>query len=439
MKESVLHWVWLSCVCGAGSSYTEALLETYGDATKIYEANSAGECLDRHLDESLDYAKRIVDFCMRNKIGILTPEDKLFPKRLKQIRRAPAVLYYRGLMPDIDDNVCISMIGTRKMTAYGERIAYTSSYDLAKSGAIVVSGMAKGVDGQCHRGALDAGGHTIAVLGCGIDRVYPKEHYNLMKEIMYSGTVITEYPPATKPLARNFPIRNRIISGLSNGTVVVEAGKISGSLITARLALAQGRDLFAFPGEVGELNSTGTNELLKKGAKIVTEASDILEEYEFLYPHRIQIQPRYVYLNDQKKNLKPQQKQIMRPQEEIPAYEEIDNSFIREIKENTVNRFEEPFQKETMFEMPKDNILKENKEVPTLAKEQIKSEKRSVNIPDGLSEMEIVIWNAIGDGATVDQIASYGIDVSTVMVALTMFEIKGIVESRPGGIYVKKQ
>ena len=163
------------------------------------------------------------------------------------------------------------------------------AYDLAKAGAVVVSGMAKGVDGMAHRGALDGGGYTVAVLGCGIDRVYPAEHADLMRQIQKNGLVITEYKPFTEPKGSNFPLRNRIISGLSQGTVVIEAPRGSGALITAQTALGQGRDVFALPGKVGEMSSIGTNELIRDGARIVTCAADILLEYQPLYGGKINL------------------------------------------------------------------------------------------------------------------------------------------------------
>lgn len=169
------------------------------------------------------------------------------------------------------------------MSEYGKRMAYKIGYEMAATGTVVVSGMALGNDSVAAAGAIAAGGQTVAVLGCGIDIIYPREHTKLYDEILKRGAILTEYPPATPPEGRNFPVRNRLISGLSRGTVVIEGDLRSGSMITAKTALLQGRDIYAFPGNVGETNSAGTNQLISDGASIVLKARDVLENYTFLY------------------------------------------------------------------------------------------------------------------------------------------------------------
>ncbi len=298
-ENSTVLWIWLSLVCGAGSKSPEMLLDAFGGSVfGIYEAEEKELCelsfLDRTTrtklcNKELSEARSIYAFCKNEGVGILTYESALYPQRLKRIRNCPTVLYYKGILRDLEPEVCIAEVGTRDMTEYGASSSYSVAYDLAKAGAIVVSGMAKGVDGMAHRGAIDAGGYTVAVLGNGIDRAYPAEHKPLMEEIIKNGMVITEFKPFTAPQGRNFPIRNRIVSGLCQGTVVMEAPSKSGALITADIALEQGRDVFAFPGKVGELNSSGTNGLIRRGAKIVMSASDILSEYQPLYSSRINL------------------------------------------------------------------------------------------------------------------------------------------------------
>jgi DNA processing protein len=295
MKD-LIYWIWLSLRCGAGSELASYLLVHFKTPRAVFEA-SEKELLSLQgiskdiaavlLDRDLAYPEKVLTYCERMNVGIMTLESEIYPERLRAIHAKPIVLYYRGRMPDIDDNVLVACVGTRKCSTVGAENAYRLGYDLAEAGAIVVSGMALGIDSAAQMGALDAGGHTIAVLGCGIDRAYPSENKALMERIAEKGTVLTEFAPGTDPNGKNFPIRNRIISGLSQGTVVVEADMNSGALITAGNAERQGRDIFAYPGNVADALSAGTNALIQNGATLVTSALDVLGEYEFLYPHRI--------------------------------------------------------------------------------------------------------------------------------------------------------
>ena len=292
----LVYWVWLSLRCGAGSELGSYLLKHFETPKDIYEAtkeellaikgiNESIACA--LMDRSLVYPQKIVEYCERVNVGILTLESANYPNRLRDIYAKPIVLYYKGRLPDIDGNVLIACVGMRKCSENGAQNAYRLGKELANAGAIVVSGMASGIDTAVQSGVLAAGGHTIAVLGCGIDQVYPPQNGKLMNQIAETGTLMTEYAPGTAPLGRNFPIRNRIISGLSQGTVVVEANYKSGSLITSDYARRQGRDIFAFPGSPEADCAKGTNALIRQGAKLVVCAEDILEEYELLYPDRI--------------------------------------------------------------------------------------------------------------------------------------------------------
>jgi len=201
-----------------------------------------------------------------------------YPELLKHIDTAPLVLFYRG-NPGVLTEKSLGIIGSRRATSYGLNAAYVIAGDLARAGYCIVSGMARGIDSHAHRSALDAGGTTCAVLGCGTDIAYPPENKSLMEEIIEKGVLVSEYPPETLPLGQNFPARNRIISGLSKGLLVVEAGKRSGTLITANFALEQGRDVYAVPGSIFSLKSAGTNDLIKDGAIVVTSSDDILKQY----------------------------------------------------------------------------------------------------------------------------------------------------------------
>ena len=298
------QWLWLSTTLGIGSPSCDALLDAFdSDITALYEADEEAyrqvrtrngkslrqEMIERLCQKGLEDADEVASRCREKHIGILTLDDPLFPARLKRIDERPFLLYYVGKLESLDERVCLAMVGTRNMSEYGRQHGYSLAFDLAKGGAIVVSGLARGVDGICHRGCLDAGGTTIAVLGCGLDIVYPPEHRDLLKEVVRHGIAFSEYPPGTAPVGRHFPQRNRIISGLSQGTVVIEAGTGSGALITAKIAGQQGRDLYALPGKAGEFNSVGPNGMIKEGAVMVTDAVEILREYECLYPHSINL------------------------------------------------------------------------------------------------------------------------------------------------------
>ncbi len=287
------YWLWLSLKFKPGSATCDNLLYFFGNDPKlIYEADaeaiSAFRKNDKELisvlsDKDMTYADRILDYCERENIGILTPDSKYYPSSLTRITGRPPVIYYKGRLPDFTAHPTIGVVGTRDVTPYGSSSAYTISHDLASAKSIVVSGLALGSDTAAHRGALDAGGHTVAFLGCGIDVVYPKANERLMQEIAMRGTIMTDYPPASRPEGWHFPIRNRLISGISHGVLVVEAAEKSGALITASHALKQGKLLYAVPGKVGELASVGTNRLIRDGAKMVTSAADILSDFSGLF------------------------------------------------------------------------------------------------------------------------------------------------------------
>ena len=215
-------------------------------------------------------------------------QDADYPARLRNIFEPPCVLYVKGTLPAFDEEVAVAMVGTRACTPYGTSCAEKLAYGLARQGALVVSGAARGIDSAAHRGALRAGGVTVAVLGNGLDVVYPEENASLYRDIAAAGALLSEYPPGTAAEGWHFPIRNRIISGLCLATVVVEAPlERSGALITANTALEQGRDVFAVPGPIDAPMSRGCNRLIADGAGLVSEGWDVLREYESRYPHKI--------------------------------------------------------------------------------------------------------------------------------------------------------
>jgi DNA processing protein len=210
-------------------------------------------------------------------IDVLTWDDKVYPSYLKEIPDPPPVLYLRGdLQPR--DQWAVAVVGTRRLTSYGKHVARQLVADLVASGVTIVSGLARGIDGIAHQAALEMGGRTLAVLGSGIDHIYPPEHRSLAQRIAQQGAILSDFPPETSPEPGNFPRRNRIVSGLSLGVLVIEAGERSGATITARCALEQGRDVFAVPGNINARASLGTNRLIQQGAKLVLNANDVLEE-----------------------------------------------------------------------------------------------------------------------------------------------------------------
>lgn len=296
MGTNATYWIWLQRALGYGSGKIQTILSDYGSARDFYgggirEWRLCGCFTPQELtkleDRNLLPAEQILARCAALGQCTVTPEDEDYPERLRNIANPPAVLYCKGSLPKLDDEVCIAVVGTRSATPYGVAMSFEFGFQLAKAGAVVVSGGALGVDCASHKGALQAGGKTIAVLGCGINTDYLRENASLRNLISKDGTLVSEYPPDTPAFPRNFPMRNRIISGLSLGILVIEAGEKSGSLITANFALEQGRDVFALPGNVKSSVSDGTNNLIKAGAKPTTCVQDIVEEYIMQYPHKL--------------------------------------------------------------------------------------------------------------------------------------------------------
>lgn len=407
--NDLLYWIWLSEKVTPDTPIFSILYHTFGSAEKIYSAtknelkqalNLKPAQIEALCNKSMDSAEKILKKCRLNNIGILPYNDELFPSRLRTIKNPPVLLYYKGKLPMFDNEVCIGTVGTRNPSTYGCRIAYEVAFDLALSGAYVISGMAFGIDSVCHKAALDAGGKTIAVLGCGVDVVYPKENSELYSRIEKNGALISEYAPGFKATRYTFPQRNRIISGLSLGTLIIEAQIKSGAMITAKIAKEQNRDLFAIPGRLGEYNSVGPNALIQCGAQSVTSANDILSEYEFLYPEKIRIQQKQI----PKKNPYANSNNIL-----ISSY--LKKQPAKEIK-ITQTIFEETVEKTA------EDILAQ---YPNLSEEQRKiCLCLSKNIPKSLEEIA----------------KNINISVSDIMSSLTILEIQGIVNAVPGGNFV---
>ena len=283
--ELLAYWIGFNKVRGIGPARLRALLDAFGsiEAAWLAPADALREVgLDRRSLANLVQARGELDLTAEvaraasASVDVLTWDDPRYPERLMAINDPPPVLYIRGdLRPD--DDWAVAMVGTRHASAYGKEAARLIATDLARAGATVVSGLARGIDAVVHRATLEAGGRTLAVLGSGVDIIYPWENLKLAQDIVERGALISEYPLGTQPEASNFPPRNRIISGLSRGVVVVEAGEQSGALITASYAADQGRDVFAVPGSIFQRGCLGTNRLIRDGATPVVAASDVLE------------------------------------------------------------------------------------------------------------------------------------------------------------------
>lgn len=405
----LIHWIWLAHRPGLHDRAKAALLERFSDPEDIYCAEDGAfdgmEGLSRDMkislkDKDLSQAEKTLEVCERERLHILTYGDAAYPRALKHIADPPAVLYYKGQLPDLDSWPVIGIVGTRKASAYGMATAKRMGYQIAQGGGIVVSGMAYGIDGAAMGGALTAGGKVVGVLGCGADVVYPASNRSLFEDMERFGCILSEFTPGTPPYKQNFPRRNRIISGLSNGVLVVEAPERSGALITARQAAEQGRDVFVVPGNIDQPTAAGSNELLREGAILASAGWDVLREYEGLYPDKIHRIPEEIQRGQGKgRTEKPLAKVAQTPR--IP---------------------EEP--KKIKKELTKKGIDKK----PSPPYSDVN------NHPPKLSEDEQAIVSALEGGERLvdDVIAETGLATGKLLTAMTMLELKGVIKRLPG-------
>ena len=287
-----LYWIWMSCGLGAGASCLDLVSYYEWNPQEIYgssfnEIFSLDVITKRQVEKlksfSLEDAQKILDAVNENGWKIVTPSSEFYPHNLLSLQDLPLVLYVDGDETVLTNELSVSVVGARKASDYGKSVARALSSALSEKGFTIVSGGALGIDSAAHQGALDEKGKTICVLGCGLGTNYLMDNKPLRDEIVRNGALVTEFPPFTPASRRTFPLRNRIISGMTLGTIVVEAGERSGSLITARCALEQGRDVFAVPGDLVSSSFLGTNNLIRNGATPVFSANDILEAYYFRY------------------------------------------------------------------------------------------------------------------------------------------------------------
>ena len=288
----LLYWIWFAELKNISLLQKHRLLEQAGDPETLYHSPAdrwdVPEKIKTALeDKNLTRAEKILADCREKGIGVLPVSDIAYPSRLRNTLDAPIVLYYKGILPDWDSVPFIGAVGTRKASVYGLQVARRLASQITCCGGRIISGGAAGADTAAMQGGLDAGGYVVGVLGCGVDVVYPRGNKKLFSAVVENGCLISEYPPGAEPLSWHFPARNRIISGISSGVLVVEAPEISGALITARYAMEQGRDVFVVPGNIDNASCAGSNQLLQEGATPVFSGWDTLEGYEFLYPGKL--------------------------------------------------------------------------------------------------------------------------------------------------------
>ena len=425
--DKTLLWVWLTLHMKQGTHVYRFLLEEFGDIESIYncEDNDVKDLpwlydnqKSKILDKTLDKAKSVLRWCEKSSVKIVTLEDDNYPEPLKDIKTSPGVLYYVGNLPDFNNDLCIGVVGTREMTKFGEQSAFEIGYGLTKGGAIVISGCALGIDCTAQKGALVADGATVAILGSGIDVLYPYQNKDTFVKILEKGAIITEYPPHTPPHGYNFPVRNRLISGISKGIVVVEGDRNSGAMITAERATEQGRMLFSVPGQPGVFQATGTNELIRNGAKSVSSAIDVLEEYLPIFGDKINISS-----SKQKPDISI-----------LKKYDDNDYGFVKNFLDS-IGYKSRAERKQSSKNKTKKVINEGNSESNDSQKNENPFDFDSVGFPLDDDAKNMFESMEIGKHYSVDSLAELGYDTSKVVSSLTIFEIAGVISKLPGGFY----
>jgi DNA processing protein len=327
MNEDLKYWIALKSIDGIGNASFQPLIDHFRTPAAVFSASiqdlSSVSGISKKSATAIvsfkdwDKILRQLDALDKMNVQVITCFDERYPKNLHNIYDRPPFLYVLGRLEQED--IPVAIVGSRHASTYGKYTTDRISRELALRGITIVSGMARGIDSCAHRGALAAKGRTIAVLGSGLDVIYPPENKNLFAAIAQSGAVISEFPLGTQPLPYHFPARNRIISGLSYGVVVVEAGEKSGSLITARLAMEQGREVFAIPGTIDSASSRGTNSLIKQGAKLIDNIDDILED---ILPQLERSTPRLMPPRQEHDTIRNQQTEIQLNRDSLKPIEQ---------------------------------------------------------------------------------------------------------------------
>ena len=440
LDKDLLYWIWLSKQLGVASKYIVGLLDRFEDAFDIYSADRetlAGlsgfmseRIIEKLADKNLADASEILKTCEEKDIRVIRIGGDGYPKRLMTIQDPPTVLYVRGTLPDFDGEPCVGIVGTRKISEYGCRAAYKRSNELSRAGIITISGMALGVDGIVAVAALKATAPTVAVLGTGIDVVYPTKHQKIYDSLLKHGTVISEYEPGMPGASYTFPKRNRIISGLSQVTFVVEATQSSGAMITARDAIVQGRELYALPGNVGSVNSNGTNLLIRNGAHPVFGSTDIANAFKGFYSNKINF--------EELKNEDPAY-----DAKALAEYDILPDTYGKILSEEDQNK-PGVISGKVKKDAPKKQRKQEKKKTAVSEVSNAETEKKS-NKDKTAKEYETLdgklrtVYDAIpdGDAVTLDRIKIEGLPVGEILASLTLLEMKGLIKSMPGGVYTR--
>ncbi len=422
-------WIALAEILGPRSVYLKPLLKAFGTPEAIFAADEArlrevlpdigaGTLKSLLGKRTAEIARGIALWCHQYAVRILPFDHAEYPATLRELDEPPALLYCRGRLPDLSSRACVGVVGPRRTDAYGECVTYKISFELAAAGAVIVSGLAEGVDGIATAAALLAGGTPIAVLGCGIDVTYPRHHTRLLAECAEHGAVITEYAPGTPPNGYNFPIRNRLISALSDAVLVTQAGEHSGALITARYAVIQGRPLYAVPGNVTSSLCVGSNRLLQSGAYPVLEARDLL----------VPLLPRYHATLCEKHFTEAVQFSAL-------DAEKLQKLGLRLSKENTASAQQDaPAPKRKKEKKEKKVKREKGEQAPTPTSEAVPAPDLSSLTPRQ-RELYAMLPHA---PFTVDVLTAKGVPVSEAVSTLTLMEIYGLVASRPGGMFELK-
>jgi DNA processing protein len=409
------YWIWLTTVNGLANRAQLLLLDHFGSPEAVFLADHEAVRQVPGLTEreaaSLEYrdlrrANQVLEDCRQKQINVLTLQDAGYPQRLRTIENPPLVLYYKGHLLPFDGLPTIAVVGSRKASPYGLSVAKRMGYQIGISGGVVVSGAARGIDSLALEGALSAGAPVAAVLGNGVDIVYPYEARRLYEDILGNGCILSEYVPGTPPLGANFPRRNRIMSGLSLGVLVVEAGRKSGSLITAELALEQGRDVYAVPGNVGLEVCAGSNQLLQEGAYLATCGWDVLQSYQALYPERLRRRG-----GGERLTLSMQDRKYV-----VPPEDELEKPSAKPTKTAPKSEPEPPNSEKRIDNEPKRNYIDLQR------------------IMESLTQDEKTLVELLQQGEThVDDIIDQsGLPPARVLSSLTLLEVKGHVTQQPG-------
>lgn len=421
-----LYWIWIQCALGAGAKLSE-IISAFGSMSQLYVATPEERRESGVLTRSqikkiettpLEKAAEIEMTCRKNGWHIVTPESENYPNAFRELDDFPAALYVDGDPSVLSCAAAVGMVGTRKASSYAIDIAHRLSAELAAAGITVVSGGALGVDSACHNGAMIVDGKTIAFMGCGLGTDYLIQNEPLRRAISQHGAVVSEFPPFFAASSRTFPVRNRLISGMSRCVVVIEAGERSGSLITARLAAEQGRLVYAVPGDVLSSSYLGTNKLIEQGAKPLFTANEIISIYEMYYPGLIENDGEEIPISKSRKFIGAVKK----------IEEKNEKGYLNNFGKSYTIKDKADFSRDTAEVFVPENEEKEE--------EFLSAEKPEA--PKGLSDMGIRVYSVLdGSGKSADEIAvELKEDYTAVISALTELEISGAAECISGKRYI---